>query len=99
MTDSAVDLPGEIRISFKYAEGLNVSGDISHSFYLAGNDGLFYPADNYRVEGISLVLSSEKVKMPCTVRYAWADDPKAVLFNGAGLPASPFRTDTGEITD
>ena len=92
-------LPGEIRISFKYAEGLNVSGDISHSFYLAGNDGLFYPADNYRVEGISLVLSSEKVKMPCTVRYAWADDPKAVLFNGAGLPASPFRTDTGEITD
>ena len=27
------------------------------------------------------------------VRYAWADNPEATLINGAGLPASPFRTD------
>jgi len=29
--------------------------------------------------------------------YAWAADPACNLFNGAGLPASPFRTDTFDI--
>jgi len=28
------------------------------------------------------------------VRYAWADNPVCNLYNKAGLPASPFRTDT-----
>lgn len=27
------------------------------------------------------------------VRYAWADNPVANLYNAEGLPASPFRTD------
>jgi hypothetical protein len=27
------------------------------------------------------------------VRYAWQSNPQATLFNGAGLPATPFRTD------
>jgi sialate O-acetylesterase len=27
------------------------------------------------------------------VRYAWQSNPIATLFNGAGLPAVPFRTD------
>lgn len=30
---------------------------------------------------------------PVAVRYAWADNPTGNLFNGASLPASPFRTD------
>ena len=28
------------------------------------------------------------------VHYAWQSNPVATLFNGAGLPAAPFRTDT-----
>jgi sialate O-acetylesterase len=31
--------------------------------------------------------------MPVAVRYAWADNPTCNLYNGAGLPAVPFRTD------
>ncbi|MGD0652174.1 MAG: hypothetical protein ABSA97_13740 [Verrucomicrobiia bacterium] len=27
------------------------------------------------------------------VRYGWADNPPVNLYNKAGLPASPFRTD------
>jgi sialate O-acetylesterase len=27
------------------------------------------------------------------VRYAWANNPEISLYNRAGLPASPFRTD------
>lgn len=35
-----------------------------------------------------------KIKNPVAVRYAWADNPSKVnLYNSAGLPASPFRTD------
>jgi sialate O-acetylesterase len=28
------------------------------------------------------------------VRYGWANNPECNLYNEAGLPATPFRTDT-----
>jgi len=40
-----------------------------------------------------VVVWSDKVPVPVAVRYAWAENPTCNLFNGAGLPASPFRTD------
>jgi sialate O-acetylesterase len=44
-----------------------------------------------------LAVSSPEVAAPVAARYAWAADPACTLFNGAGLPASPFRTDTFDI--
>jgi sialate O-acetylesterase len=38
-------------------------------------------------------VSSAEVAQPVAVRYAWKDWPDYSLANGAGLPASPFRTD------
>jgi sialate O-acetylesterase len=32
------------------------------------------------------------------VRYAWANNPVANLYNSAGLPAVPFRTDDWPLT-
>ena len=32
------------------------------------------------------------------VRHGWADNPDCNLINGAGLPASPFRTDDLPLT-
>lgn len=46
-----------------------------------------------RIEGATVVVSSEQVSAPIAVRYAWADNPTCNLFNQAGLPATPFRTD------
>ena len=41
-----------------------------------------------------VVVSSEKVKDPVAVRYAWSDNPGPIdLYNQFGLPAAPFRTD------
>jgi len=41
------------------------------------------------------VVSSPKVPQPVAVRYAWADNPEGCnLYNQAGLPAAPFRTDS-----
>ena len=46
-----------------------------------------------RIERDAVVVWSDQVSRPVAVRYAWADNPTCNLYNGAGLPASPFRTD------
>lgn len=83
-----------IRISFNHTdEGLK-SGDGGKlkGFAIAGIDHKFHWADA-RIEGNTVVVSSPEVSLPVAVRYAWADNPVCNLYNGAGLPASPFRTD------
>ena len=46
-----------------------------------------------KIEGAEVVLSSSRVSNPVAARYAWANDPKCNLYNQAGLPAPPFRSD------
>lgn len=65
-------------------------------FVIAGADHKFAFADA-RIEGDTVVVSSAQVAKPVAIRYGWADLPKANLFNQAGLPASPFRTDNWPI--
>lgn len=74
--------------------GLTSAGPIK-GFTVAGKDKRFVPA-TARIEGETVVVRSEEIKDPAYIRYAWANDPQATLFNGAGLPAVPFRTD-GEV--
>ena len=62
-------------------------------FAVAGQDQRFVWADA-RIEADTVVVGSDKVTEPIAVRYAWADNPVCNLYNKAGLPASPFRTDT-----
>ncbi len=45
------------------------------------------------IDGETVVVSSPAVEKPVAVRYAWSDNPTGNLYNGAGLPAAPFRTD------
>ena len=61
-------------------------------FAICGEDHKWSWADA-KIEGDSVLVWSEKVPSPVAVRYAWADNPTCNLYNGAGLPASPFRTD------
>ncbi|EDY84786.1 conserved domain protein [Verrucomicrobiia bacterium DG1235] len=63
-----------------------------YGFVLAGKDGIFYKADA-KIEGDSLLLTSPSVLAPVAARYAWKNVASGNLFNAAGLPASPFRTD------
>jgi sialate O-acetylesterase len=64
---------------------------------MAGADQKFYPAEA-KIVGATVVLSSPQVPEPKAVRYAWADDPAANLYNRDGLPAVPFRTDNWTAT-
>jgi sialate O-acetylesterase len=87
-------LPDSIRLHFAHADGgLIAHGDQLEEFSIAGDDGKWYWADAH-IEGDTVVVSSPSVPSPKEVRYAWQSNPAATLFNGAGLPAKPFRTDT-----
>ncbi|HEX4130962.1 MAG TPA: sialate O-acetylesterase [Pirellulales bacterium] len=82
-----------VRISFAHAKGLHAKGgEKLDGFAIAGADKKFVWADA-RIEGNTVVVSSDKVAQPVAVRYAWADNPVCNLYNGAGLPTVPFRTD------
>ncbi|MGA2854664.1 MAG: sialate O-acetylesterase [Verrucomicrobiota bacterium] len=61
-------------------------------FTVAGADKLFHPAQA-KIAGKTVVVNSPEVPQPVAVRYGWANVPEGNLFNGAGLPATPFRTD------
>lgn len=84
----------KIRISFDHiAAGLKAKGnDTLKGFAVAGVDHKFYWA-NAVIEGNTVVVSCPEVGFPIAVRYAWGDNPVCNLYNSAGLPASPFRTD------
>ena len=62
------------------------------SFTIAGADQVFYPAEVKQV-GNKLIVSAKEVPSPLAVRYGWADNPDLTLYNEAGIPGSPFRTD------
>ena len=83
----------EIRVSFSHvADGLVAKGGLLTHFTIAGEDKNFVAA-NARIDGHTIVVSSDEISHPVAVRFGWgaADEPN--LFNSAGLPASTFRTD------
>ncbi|MGB8170676.1 MAG: acetyl esterase, partial [Chthoniobacteraceae bacterium] len=83
----------EVVLTFKHTDGGLVAkdGDLT-GFVIAGEDKQWKPAQA-RIDGGKVIVSSAEVKQPVAVRYAWANWPTCNLVNGAGLPASPFRTD------
>jgi sialate O-acetylesterase len=84
---------GELKIHFSHTDGgLAVEGEKLGEFSIAGADHAWHWADA-RIEGDTVVVSSPDVPSPVAARYAWQANPLAALYNGAGLPAVPFRTD------
>jgi sialate O-acetylesterase len=82
------------RLKFTHAGGMtskSTDGKVK-GFAIAGEDKTFVWADA-TIEGDTVLVSSPKVEKPIAVRYGWADNPEVSLYNSAGLPASPFRTD------
>ena len=61
-------------------------------FTVCGEDKKFHAA-KAEIVGETVVVTCDAVEKPVAVRYGWANHPLCNLFNGAGLPANPFRTD------
>lgn len=90
---SAEKMSGALKLKFKNSDGgLVVKGDRLGEFSIAGADHLWHWADA-KIDGDAVIVSSPEVAEPVAARYAWQANPLATLFNGAGLPAVPFRTD------
>ena len=84
---------GAIRISFDHTEGgLSAKGGDLKGFAIAGEDHKWVWAEA-KIEGKTVVVSSPSVPKPVAVRYGWAIFLDSTLYNEAGLPAFPFRTD------
>lgn len=82
-----------MRVRFLHASGGLIAYDRPvQSLEIAGADKVFHPATG-KIERDTLLVSSPKVPAPVAVRYAWTNAPLANLYNGAGLPAEPFRSD------
>ena len=84
---------GRLRLVFAHAvTGLIAREKPLSSFEVAGADGVYRPA-TADIDGDTVVVRAADVPAPVSVRYAWSNSPDANLFNGAGLPAVPFRSD------
>ena len=83
-----------IRIHFDHVSGGLVSKDGKPLswFQIAAEDRKFVPAQA-TIDGDSVIVQSDAVNHPAAVRFAFVDIAEPNLFNRAGLPAAPFRTD------
>jgi len=81
-----------LRVRFSFADGLKSSTPEITGFEIAGADRVFHPA-TAKIDGTSVLVSASDVAEPIAVRHAFANAPQVSLFNSAGLPAVPFRTD------
>ena len=66
-------------------------------FVICGDDRKWMWAES-KIDGDSVLVWSPKIPKPAAIRYAWANNPTCNLYNGAGLPAGPFRTDNFPMT-
>ena len=98
---------GKATISFEHGKGLKAAMkergkkniedpkpvDAVKGFAIAGADKKWVWADA-KIEGDKVVLTSKEVKEPVAARYLFTmNTDHGTLYNGANLPAAPFRTD------
>jgi len=74
--------------------GLTTNGKTVDCFEVAGQDSVFYPA-KLTIAQRQVRVYSPKVKVPVAVRYHFYNfsTTDCFLYNTAGLPVMPFRTD------
>lgn len=85
----------KIRLSFAHIGGglISKGGKSLTGFAIAGKNKEFVWAQA-KIDGEDVLVWHDDISEPVAIRYAWASNPVCNLYNKAGLPASPFRTDT-----
>ena len=99
-----------IRLSFDYADGLMTAVKNGYAkpvpapemkpanFAVCDKNGNWFWADAV-IEGNEIVVSAKEVAEPTAVRYAYRGCPVDLnMYNGAGLPMVPFRTDVPQMS-
>ncbi len=90
----ATFLAGKAVLKFDNTDGglVNKDGQPLTFFTIAGAGGKFVAAEA-KIIGNTLEVSAKEVVQPVAVRFAWTEIAQPNFYNGAGLPAEPFRTD------
>ncbi len=99
-TYAGMSIEGDaVRVRFEHLGGGLVAKDGSPltGFTLAGSDQQFVTA-KAMIDGDSVVVRSDQISQPASVRYGWAGHPMMSLYSEAGLPATPFRSDDWPLT-
>ena len=90
---SATPTGAKIIVHFDHLGGGLVAKDGAlRGFTISGDGKTFVPAEAV-IAGDTVEVRATSVASPVAVRYGWANVPDVNLFNTAGLPASPFRSD------
>ena len=90
---------GALFLTFTHTDGGLVYAGREHAEtadstgFAVADEGGEYRWAEAQVVGDELRVWSDHVDEPISVRYGWSTNPPSTLTNGAGLPASPFRTD------
>ena len=96
--EAKVDGPS-IRVTFDTAGSHLTSGSSPvEGFDLAGEDGEYHAATATIDGPDAVIVTSKEVASPQTARFAWAGVPRSTLTNAAGIPVTPFRTDTQPLS-
>ncbi len=83
----------KVIVSFDHAAGLKSRDGKDLTWWsVAGADKKFVKA-TAKIEGETVVVTAEGVAAPEAVRFGYHQLAEPNLANGAGLPASPFRSD------
>jgi sialate O-acetylesterase len=82
----------KVMLTFTHANKLVAKDGELKDFVIAGADKKFVTA-KAEIKNNKLIVFSTEVKNPVAVRAGWRLCPQMNLYNEAGLPASPFRTD------
>jgi sialate O-acetylesterase len=92
-------VPGGMKLHFSdIGGGLVFRGEKLGEFSVAGADQKWSWAEA-TIDGDAVIVTSASVPNPVAARYAWQGNPVATLYNDAGLPAAPFRTDDWPFGD
>ena len=70
----------------------NSPGSEIEGFALQDKSGNWFWA-NAKIDGTSVIVTSDKVNNPVKVRYAWQNNPTCNLFSKSGLPVSGLEFD------
>ena len=82
------------KATLSFEGAFSIKGEIT-GFEIAGADSIFFPATAAKENPFSrnLVVTSEKVEKPLSVRYCFKNFKLGNVTNAFGQPMVPFRTD------
>ena len=83
-----------VRLKFGHTEGglKTRNGGPPRGFAVRGKNDPWRWAEA-EIAGERVIIWNDAVSSPQALRYGWASNPVVNLYNGACLPAVPFRTD------